>query len=226
VFQVRCGCVKVCLRHLSQSARAVLRILRSAGAHSSSLTNFLLHIPPSISSFAHQSIVMVFRTIPLGFVLNLLEAFLLYLPLHVSWVLFVDKPWKHQRTSDLSTLYPLTTIVRDLDTPEGSNLFQPVSEGLVSHVSPWAVEYLPNPVIFSAVYAVYAGYNVIRARPEFRSQSRNGPNGSPRPDSREERVVVDIPCQKCVSCDQVFRTKGLLTSVFLTQWRLYKLELT
>jgi hypothetical protein len=86
--------------------------------------------------------------------------------------------------------------------------FQQAGEVLPSHVSPWAVEHLPNPVMFSALFAVHAGYNVVRTTLETKEQDSAGSHSL---GNTGNGSVVDMPSLKCVDCDQVFRTRGLLT---------------
>jgi len=74
-----------------------------------------------------------------------------------------------------------------------------------SFVSPWAVEKLPNPIIFPALFAVYAGYNVVRAA-----------IGTHVNDNSDTQVVVKEQVEEhaitetCDKCGLAFRTRGLL----------------
>jgi hypothetical protein len=141
---------------------------------------------------------------PLRFVLKLLEALILSLLLRLSWFRFVEQLWNHQQMA--------ARLPRMSWHTHGPSPIRLVAEESVSHVSPWAVEHLPNPVIFPALFAVYAGCNIIRKTLEINRQDSAGLNGNVSRDEREEKGVVDAPSQKCVDCDQVFRTRGLLTS--------------
>jgi hypothetical protein len=147
---------------------------------------------------------MACKMAPLSFVLRLLEALILSLLIRLSWFLFVGQLWNHQQMA--ARLSSMSWNIY------GPHPIQLVAEKSVSHVSPWAVEHLPNPVIFPALFAVYAGSNIIRKILETNGQDSAGLNGNVSLDEKEESDVVDETSRKCVDCDQVFRTKGLLTS--------------
>jgi hypothetical protein len=77
-----------------------------------------------------------------------------------------------------------------------------------SFVNPWAVERLPNPVIFPALFAVYAGYSAVRAA--------IGTHVNDDSDTRivvKEQVEDDAITETCEKCGLAFRTRGLLRYV-------------
>lgn len=70
-------------------------------------------------------------------------------------------------------------------------------------VSPWAVEHLPNPFIFPALFAAY---NVARAA--FGAQD-NEPLSSHEAGG-EDVGSLGVLVEKCNKCGSSFRTPGLL----------------
>lgn len=72
-------------------------------------------------------------------------------------------------------------------------------EAQPAFVNPWAVEYLPNPVIFSTAVAMYAGYNAVCA-------AFITPDGFDS-EEKEDEGAVKI---KCADCGTSFGTNGAL----------------
>jgi hypothetical protein len=83
--------------------------------------------------------------------------------------------------------------------------------GTSSFVNPWAVEKLRNPIIFTALFAVYAEYNVVRAVIE--THVKDGPDTSTVVREKMEDHSTTATCDKC---GLTFRTRGLLR--FVTSW--------
>lgn len=78
-------------------------------------------------------------------------------------------------------------------------------KGQPAIVSPWSVEYLPNPVIFSTATVLCAGYNAVRVA----LGTYGAANDGKRED--EERLDENIDMdEKCAECGVAFATKGLL----------------
>lgn len=78
-------------------------------------------------------------------------------------------------------------------------------QGEDGFVSPWSVEYLPNPVIFSTATVLYAGYNAIRVALETYDATKGAEKGEDQ--SLNESVDMD---KRCAECGVAFATKGLL----------------
>ncbi|KAH7408758.1 hypothetical protein DE146DRAFT_388025 [Phaeosphaeria sp. MPI-PUGE-AT-0046c] len=75
-------------------------------------------------------------------------------------------------------------------------------------VSPWSVEYLPNPIMFSTAVAMYAGYNAARAALRTCKES----NGAGKKTERAAETLGGNGNEEvtCAACGSGFRTEGLL----------------
>jgi hypothetical protein len=89
------------------------------------------------------------------------------------------------------------------DVPMGESAF----------LSPWAVEYGPNPFIFPAVFAAYnlarVAFGNLEEQEGMHEESHDGPSSSP--DLIED--MAEIMVKTCDKCGSSFRTPGLLRSV-------------
>lgn len=89
-------------------------------------------------------------------------------------------------------------------------------------MNPWAVEYLPNPVIYAGAWAVWRGVEVVRERlgggrervgensVSGKSIGEDVDEGTASVESSPSSQASELVGRVCSECGMEFRTEGLL----------------